>query len=82
MIPDVTFAQKYFFWLLLILPVMTGIYIFFQKKRQTNITFSSFENFTGYKPTFRQRLKHIPFVLWCLAAASIIVALARPQSTS
>lgn len=82
MIPDVTFAQKYFFWLFLILPVMIGIYIFFQKKRQTNITFSSFENFAGYKPTFRQRLKHLPFVLWCLAAAAIIVALARPQSSS
>src|SRR5215203_3525627 len=82
MIPEVTFAQKYFFWLFLILPVMIGIYIFFQKKRQTNITFSSFEYFTGYKPTFRQRLKHLPFFLWCIATSAIIVALARPQSSS
>jgi Ca-activated chloride channel family protein len=81
-IPDVTFAQKYFFWLLLLIPVMIGIYIFFHRKRQTNITFSSFENFAGYKPTFRQRLKHLPFILWCIAAIAIIVALARPQSTS
>jgi Ca-activated chloride channel family protein len=82
MIPDVTFAQKYFFWLFILLPVMIGIYIFLQKRRQTNITFSSFENFAGYQPTFRQRLKHLPFILWCIAASAIIVALARPQSTS
>ena len=81
-IPEVTFAQKYFFWLLLVIPVMTGIYIFFNTRRQTNVTFSSFENFTAYHPTFRQRLKHLPFVLWCIACIAIITALARPQSSS
>ena len=82
MFPEVTFAQKYFFWLLLLIPVMAGIYIFLNRKRQTNLHFSSFENFQGYKPTLRQRLKHLPFVLWCLACIAVIVALARPQSTS
>jgi len=81
-IPEVTFAQKYFFWLLLLIPVLVAGYIFLNRKRHTNITFSSFENFTGYKPTLRQRLKHLPFVLWCLACIAVIVALARPQSTS
>src|SRR5689334_7156680 len=81
-IPDVTFANKYFFWLFLRLPILIGVYIFLQRKRQPRLNFSSFENFTGYKPTFRQRLKHLPFVLWCLALSAIIVSLARPQSTS
>jgi Ca-activated chloride channel family protein len=81
-IPEVTFAQKYFFWLLLMLPVMIGIYIFLTRKRHTNLRFSSFDNFTGYRPTFRQRLKHVPFMLWCLAFIAIVTALARPQSTS
>ena len=82
MIPEVTFAQKYFFWLLLLLPVMIGVYIFLNRKRQTNMNFSSFSNFANYKPTLRQRLKHLPFALWCLACVAVIAALARPQSTS
>lgn len=81
MFPEITFAQKYFFWLLILIPVMIAIYIFLNRKRQTHLSFSSFENFAGYRPTFRQRLKHLPFVLWCAACCAIIVALARPQST-
>ncbi len=82
MIPEITFAQKYFFGLFILIPVMIAVYIFLNRRRQTNIGFSSFENFIGYKPTFRQRLKHLPFVLWILACSAIIVALARPQSSS
>ncbi len=82
MMNGITFAQKEFFWLLIILPVMIVIYFFMYRKKQTHLTFSSFEHFTGYKPTFRQRLKHIPFLFLLIACGALIIALARPQSSS
>src|SRR5689334_20918117 len=54
MMPDISFANKYFFLLLVLIPLLAGVYIFFNRKRQTNLTFSSFDNFKGYVPTFRQ----------------------------
>ncbi|MCC6599091.1 MAG: VWA domain-containing protein [Crocinitomicaceae bacterium] len=77
-----TFANKEFFWLLAVLPLMAIGYIFFLRKRLTHLRFSSLENFSGYSPTLRQRLTHLPFVLTWIASAAIIVALARPQSSS
>lgn len=82
MIPEITFAQTYFLWLLLLIPVTVAVYVFFNRKRQTNLSFSSFDQFRGYVPTFRQRLRHLPFILWTLACIAVIVALARPQSSS
>ena len=78
----ITFAQTGFFWLFLLIPVLIVVYILLIRKKQNKITFSSFENFKGYKPSPRQRLKHLPFVLWLLAVCAIIIALARPQSSS
>ena len=82
MIPQVTFAQKEFLWALLIIPFLIATYVLIYQKKQTNILFSSFQNFPGYKPSFRQRLRHLPFILWTLACVLIIIALARPQSSS
>jgi Ca-activated chloride channel family protein len=82
MIPEFTFAQKYFLWLLLLIPIMVAVYFLINRKKQTEVTFSSFQNFLGYRPTLRQRFHHLPFVLMMIACAAIIVALARPQSSS
>jgi Ca-activated chloride channel family protein len=82
MIPQITFAQKEFLWALILIPLLIAAYILTHRKKQIEVAFSSFQNFLGYKPSFRQRLKHVPFVLWTLACAAIIVALARPQSSS
>ena len=82
MFNNISFAQKEFFWLFLIIPVMIVVYFLFNRKRQTTLTFSSFDNFSGYKKTLRQQLKHLPFVLLVLSCVLIIVALARPQSSS
>lgn len=76
------FAQKGFFWLLLLIPMLTGFYIFLNKRRQSQLQFSSFSNFKDYKPSFRQRIKHLPFILWILAFVLIIIALAGPESSS
>ena len=44
MMEGIKFAQPEFFWLLLIIPVMIGFYIYFVTKRSAQLKFSSFEN--------------------------------------
>jgi Ca-activated chloride channel family protein len=82
MMEGITFAQPGFLWLLVIIPCLIAGYIFIHKKNQPKISFSSFENFRGSVPTLRQRINILPFVFKVLAFAAIIIALARPQSSS
>jgi Ca-activated chloride channel family protein len=81
-IPGITFAQPYFLWLLLLIPLLIAAQIFYAKRKKIEVRFSSFNNFLGYVPTVRQRLQILPFIFRLLAATAIIVALARPQSSS
>ncbi len=82
MISGITFAQPYFLWLLLLVPALILVQIFYSKGKKNEVRFSSFENFKGYVPTFRQRIQLLPFIFRLLAVAAIAVALARPQSSS
>jgi len=45
-----------------------------------DITFSSLKIFNEIKPTIKEKLVHLPFVLRLIAVALLIIALARPQS--
>jgi len=53
-----------------------------QKTSTPDVTYSSLSIIGGSKPTLRERLNHLPFILRALAIAILIVALARPQSFS
>ena len=79
---DIIFRNPEYFWLLLFLPLM--IFYFWKVKRKTRprMLISSTEAFINYRPTLRQRLNNLPIVLRCLAVVLLIVALARPQSSS
>ncbi len=76
------FANPEFFWLLLVLPLLVIWYILKNKKQDASITVSTLEPVIETKPTFRQRFRHLLFVLRIFALALIIIALARPQSSS
>ncbi len=82
MMPGVTFAQPYFLWLLVLIPLMIFFYFFYLMKKSSQIRYSGLSLFRGIKPTFRQRLFSLPFILKTIAFALAIVALARPQSFS
>ncbi len=46
------------------------------------MTFSGLQNFDGAPRTLRQRLIHFPFILKMITLALLIVAIARPQTSS
>ena len=82
MMEGITFANREMLWLLALIPFLIFIHFYFLRKRQPALTFSTLSGLEGYKPSFRQRFTHLPFVCRILSLGLIVVALARPQSSS
>ncbi len=79
---DVTFANKGFLFLLLLIPAISTWYYFRQKYRESDVRFSSLTPFSEISSTRKERARHLPFILRMAALTLLIFALARPQSTS
>ena len=79
---DIQFAEKHWFWLMLIIPLMIGWYLLRLKKHEGEFNFSSFTLFKGIKSSGRAKFRHVLFALRVIVFALIIAALARPQSRS
>jgi Ca-activated chloride channel homolog len=75
----IEFANKGFFWLLLLIPVMAGWYIWRQEKLQGSLRMSAMSGFLKVKSRYLF-MRHYSIVLKSLALIALIVALARPQS--
>lgn len=76
----IEFLDPQMFWLLLLLPLIIGYYLWQGKNQNADVRISSLKGFEG-ADSFLARLRPILLVLRLLALAFIIVALARPQST-
>lgn len=76
---NVSFAQPYFLWLLLAIPLLI-----WWEWRSGSVNRSSFSlsGLSGFKPTrsLKILLRPIPFIFRLIALGCIIVALARPQT--
>lgn len=79
---DIQFAEKQWFWLFLLVPVMLVWYIWRINKHEAEFQFSSFNLFKGIKPSLKSRLRHSLFLMRLMAFTLLITALARPQSKS
>lgn len=79
---SVTFASPYFFYLLLLLPVF--IYWYWKRYRQQYIEMriSTLDGFESAPRSWRQRFRHLLFVFRMLVFILLVVALARPQTSS
>lgn len=82
MFNNVTFAYPWVLYLLILVPLLGYWYWRRGRKNSPSVIYSSLRVFTGYTPTLRERLHHLPAILRLLAVALLIVALARPQSFS
>jgi Ca-activated chloride channel family protein len=81
-ITDISFADKQFFWLFLLLPVMIAWYLIKLKKQEAEFNFSSFQNLGTIKSSFKASLRHVVFVFRLCVVSLLILVLARPQSRS
>lgn len=81
MFKGIEFAHPGFFWLLLIIPVTVGWYIWREKKLYGYLSVSAVKGFALPKKSLLPVFRHSGIVLRSLALAAIIVAIARPQSS-
>lgn len=78
---DWTFAHKEFFWLFSIVPLLVLWYVWKYWKRQPVMGYST-ASFIGSHTGWKSYLVHVLFGLRVLAISALILALARPQSSS
>lgn len=78
----VTFANPEYFALLALIPLMVWWYWRKEKRQLVDLQISSVKPFQLAGRSWRQRLRHVLVAFRVLAAAFLVVALARPQSTS
>lgn len=76
----IEFANKGFFWLLILLPLMIGWYVWRNNRLQGNLRMSAPKGFSSVKRRKYAILRHYGIVLRILALLALIIALARPQS--
>ena len=82
MFSNISFANSWVLYLLLLIPAVVLWYYRKHKTITPDLTYSSLEIFRGMKPTLKERLKHLPFILRMVALGALIVGLARPQTFS
>jgi Ca-activated chloride channel homolog len=74
------FAQPAFLLLLLLIPMMTGYYIFKQQKAVASLRVSGSQQFQKAGRTFRHYIRHLLFGLRIAAIGLLAIVLARPQA--
>ncbi|KGO89165.1 vWA domain-containing protein [Flavobacterium suncheonense] len=76
----ITFAHPEFFWLFLVLPIVIAWYFWKKNEQRPTLKISSVQGFKTAGSVL-PKLKPLLFALRLLALATLITALARPQST-
>lgn len=77
---DIKWANPYFFWLLLLIPLMVWHYWLKWKKQSAALRMPTLSPAANIKPSIRLRFLHLPFILRILAIVLLIACMARPQS--
>ncbi len=80
MFSDISFAYPWVLYFLLIIPLLVSYYIMRGGKRENHIIFSSLNPFKAIPAGWREKFRHLPFILRMLAIILFIIAAARPQS--
>lgn len=82
MFENIEFANPKLLWLLLLVPLLVLWYILRHKKQEAAVSFSDLKGMAKLPKTWKAYLRHLLFAMKMAALALLIVALARPQSSS
>lgn len=77
-----TLANPYYLYLLLLIVPTVIWYVLRRKKRHATLLVSNSFAFEGLRPSWKNRLEHVPFVLRVLTFILLILVLCRPQSSN
>jgi len=79
---NITWANPEYLYGLAIIPILVFWYIRRYKKNSSDIRYSTLLPFAGIRPSLKERMRHVPFVLRLLVVGMLIVGIARPRTTS
>src|SRR6056300_399163 len=79
MFEGIYFANPYYLWLFLLIPVVIAWHLFTWKNSQPSLKISSLSGF-GTEQSFLSRLRPILFIFRIVSMGLIILAIARPQT--
>jgi len=82
MFENIEFANPKLLWLLLLVPLAILWYVVRHKKQEASVRFSDLSGLANLPKSWKPYLRHLLFALKLAALALLIVALARPQSSS
>ncbi len=82
MLRNIEFANPEYLYLLVIIPLMIAWYWYKNNRSKAEIKISTTGPFSKSRKTIRQYLFHSTFIFRIIAIGLLIVALARPQSSS
>ncbi|MDL1893482.1 VWA domain-containing protein [Sphingobacteriales bacterium CHB3] len=77
-----TFANPQYLYALAIIPFLVAWYILRNNQHTSDLQYSSLRPFADIRPTMKERLRHLPFILRMLVITMLIVGVARPRTTS
>jgi len=80
--PGFHFANPGYLYLLLLVPLLGFWYLRFGSRASSRLSYSSLRPFAGLRPTLKERLRPLTFLLRILVVALLVLALARPRSTA
>jgi Ca-activated chloride channel family protein len=75
----INFAQPAYLFLLIIIPILIWWYVKGVRNQQLTLPFPGLKWISTIKPSFRQRMVHLPFILRMVGVFFLIIAIARPQ---
>jgi Ca-activated chloride channel family protein len=79
--PQVTLLWPTLLWLLVLLPILVGVYIWAQRRRRRVVVrYSSLALLRGVHSASSWWRRHLPALLFLVALACLLLALARPVS--
>lgn len=78
----INFANPWFFWLLVIIPVMIWWHFHARKQKEAAFRVSSLEGLTKIPVSWKVRLRPLLLILRILVTGLVIVCLARPQTSN
>jgi Ca-activated chloride channel homolog len=79
---DIKFLYPWVLLLLAMVPMIVVWYLFRRNRLRPALILPQMSNAKEIKPTFRLRFIHSMFVLRCVAITAVIIAMARPQTSS
>ena len=82
MFENIEFANPKLLWLLLLVPLAILWYVVRHKKQEASVRFSDLSGLAKLPQSWKPYLRHLLFALKLAALALLILALARPQSSS